>query len=770
MTINSNQKKKIKIKTHTLLILSGLLMLFSFYQANAAIVDIKMLDELLDEGLITQQQFDLKNQQLQQEAFNSSAVKNVKSINAGMGSISGQVTDENGDPIEFQKIRLVNALSLGAPIANVETDASGNYTFTNLTAGDYVLYSRGGGYLRYIWANATSGGPQLCSGCYLGSVASDHYITVGVDEAVTGIDISTRLGGKVSGYIKDADSSVGVTTLIAILYNVDGSDYQSYTAIFDSVTGAYTIDAIPNGTYKIYLEASTQSATNFHIPQLYPNIQCNDCSDLAIQGQGDDLIIDTYNSISNINFNLNYGGSISGKIVDAVTGNPMAEFGYFLVFDELNNLLFTRYVLGSNYDPSATGDYIFGGLLPGNYYVQGGDLGRDFYRREVYNNTPCYWSGCTRSLGSPVIVRAKQDTPNIDFLLEKGGKISGTITSAATGLPITDANVQVQFIDANNVVVGGAYVKQDGTYLSARALPPGDYAVRTGNLFVGVLTQPYVNEKYNDVICSGLACDLTTADVNVTADNVTPNIDFVLDTGLSFSGTLTEVGTGNPIPDVHVLVYKDMGDGTVKFANWATTSDGSTAPIGSFTVNGLPAGTYYAVTNNGHRLPFLGYRTTAGNGWLDILYDSMICPANGCDIISGTPIVLAANKTVSAPLNIQLAKGASISGKIIDDVLAAPIGQVQVNVYNQAGIYYGSYTTDELGYYKTAGLPADTYYLTTTSFEVLIDAVYGDKPCYSGSCNYQDAQPIVLAAQQDAINKDFVLIPKSDFFFISGFE
>ena len=769
MSVHTHDTKHVKLKAQGRYILLGFLMLFSYYQVNATNINVDILVELLDEGLISQQQYDLKQQQIELDTFNSNSTKSIQSINAGNGNISGQLTDENGNSIEFQMIRLVEALSLSTTVANVETDSSGNYIIPNLTAGDYVLYSSGGGYLRYIWQSASSGGPQLCSGC-TNTTTSDNYITVGVDEVVTGVDISTRLGGVVTGYIKDLNSNTGVTTLTAFLGNVAGSFYTSSTSNIDPISGVYTIDAIPNGTYKFYLIDSQLGSNNLHVPQLYPNIECNVCSKLANQGLGDDLIINNYNSINNINFNMNIGASISGKILDATTGNVIPNYGLFLVFDELNNFLFSRFIYGTNITPTATGDYTVGGLLPGSYYLQGGDAGFDFYQREVYNNKSCYWSGCDRSTGDPIVLGQGQAVSNIDFLLEYGGKISGTITNAVTGLPITDANVQVQFIDSNNIVVGGARIKPDGTYISARALPPGDYAVRTGNLFAGILTQPYINEKYNDVICSGLACDLTTADVNVTINNVTPNIDFALNTGLSFSGMITEVGSGNPIPDVHVLVYKDMGDGTVKFANWATTSDGSNTTVGSFTVSGLPAGTYYAVTNNGHRLPFLGYPPSAGNGWLDILYDGMICPANGCDIISGTPIILAVNKAISAPLNIVLTKGASISGQVTDDVLGAPIAEVEINVTNQNGDYYGSYTTDEFGHYKTAGLPSGTYYLITSSFDVLIDTVYGDKPCYFSACDPSEAQPIILVTQQDVVNKDFILIPKSDFFFINGFE
>jgi len=728
--------------------------------------ELLILDELLAESMISQKQYDFKLQSLP-EHHN----KHQTTLN-GTASISGQITDGAGSPLDLHSVTLYDATVLNNPVAYAQTDAAGSYSFVGLDAGDYVLFSgtSGDAYLHYVWQNLASGGPRLCHHCN-STITSDSYIAVTSGAAITDIDISTQLGGVITGYITDASTLDAVNTLTAYAININDNSYNLtfQSSIVNTVTGEYQITGIPNGSYKLLLERKVDTG-NEHTPQLLGASACNNCPSLAFDGQGTDLIIDTLNTITNVSFQLNKGASISGKIVDAVSGNALASPALFLIFDELNNLITKHLIAGSDFNPMATGDYFIGGLLPGSYYLQGGDLGFGFYQREIYSNKNCFWSGCDRSTGDPLVLSALEAAENIDFLLEKGGKISGSITNAITGLPITDANVQVQFLDNMQTVVGGARVKNDGTYISARGLPAGDYAVRTGNIFAGVLTQPYVNEKYNDVVCSGLACDLTTADVNVVSESITNNIDFILDTGLSFSGTITDVATGNPIPDVHILVYQDMEDGTVKFANWATTNDGSSGAIGSFIVSGLPDGTFYAVTNNGSNLPFMGFRPANGDGWLDILYDGMLCPAAGCDIITGTPIVLTSSRGTGINLNITLAQGASISGKVTDDVLNSPIPEIKINVYNQNSAYFGSYTTDDAGQYQTAGLPAGTYYLTTTSFDVLIDMKYGNTICYEGLCNPLDAQPIMLSNQQIKAGIDFVLIPAADFVFKGDFE
>ncbi|MCF6318235.1 MAG: carboxypeptidase-like regulatory domain-containing protein [Proteobacteria bacterium] len=199
------------------------------FNAQAGKVERYILDDLFDEGMIPQQRYKEKKQIAKMNLLEIVPKKISQTKGTGNGSISGQLTDENGSPIEFQTIRLFEALSLTTPVGNTMTDAAGNYTIPNLTAGDYVLYSFGGGYLNYVWQSAASGGPQLCAGC-VSTIDADNYITVAVDEMVAGIDISTRLGGAVSGYIKDVNSNLGVTTLTAVLYNVACSNYTTSTS------------------------------------------------------------------------------------------------------------------------------------------------------------------------------------------------------------------------------------------------------------------------------------------------------------------------------------------------------------------------------------------------------------------------------------------------------------------------------------------------------------------------------------------------------------
>jgi hypothetical protein len=737
-------------------------------------VQQRQLQAELLESLITENFLDAQQQSQYQSKL--SQIKRQQSYlgPGGSASISGNVMDTMAVAIDNHSMVLYKIEAGGQTLVDsTTTDASGNYGFTALAAGVYAVTAGNqlDDYLDYVWQDAAAGGPLLCSFCVF-PAASQFNLAAGASK--NNVDFSVTPGGSITGRMTDATTMAAVSSLSVNTAKTDGDNSYLLTATVMVATGEYSIKGIPDGDYRLYLKQSFQTVNN-HIPQVYGGFECNFCFRLINDGIGTVISIAAANAASNIDFNLNTGASISGKVVDTTLLNALPNTSLVLLFDELNHNLAFFLIDGTSANPMADGSYTVGGLLAGSYYVQGGDFGRDLYQRELYANKPCYFSGCDRGAdGDAVVLTAGEHRIGVNFLLDLGGKISGNILDQTTGLPISlpsFENQWVTFYDVNEAVIGAAIVKFDGSYLAARGMPAGDYAVRTGSMFNGELTQPYVNEKYNDIPCAGISCDLSSQDVNVVVGSVTTGIDFDLATGFAFSGTITDTATALPIANVNVLVYKDMGVGIEpKFANWATTSDGSITPIGTFVVTGLPAGTYYALTNNGSNLPFVGLFPKPGAGWVDILYDGITCPAAGCDISSGTPIILPATTRGMATtvVDIGLSQGASISGKVTNFADSAAIKQIEVEVYNQTGVFMGAYTTDINGTYRTAGFPAGSYFLITSSFDVLVDVKFGNLMCTPGDCNPLDALPIILLDREQKQNQDFIL--RSDFLNGHGFE
>ncbi|TDR20660.1 MSCRAMM family protein [Marinicella litoralis] len=685
-------------------------------------------------------------------------------------SISGTVLS-GATPVEGNYVSLRNTPGQQY-LGNAYTDASGNYSFKGIPDDDYYLLLQSPDDI-YIDAMWSSTGTVQCYDC---NPDVDSTISLAPAEIRSGVDFNLTIGATLTGQLTDQDTLAGVETLSVQLY--DTAELPSYWYFYTQFDGSgnYTVSGIPTGSYKAYLEPQYDSG-NVYIPEVYNNIQCNACTTLVYNGAGDTLNLVNGATMPNIDFALEVGASISGFIVD--NNNiflPLTQYGRIMLFNDSNRFLASEIVYGTDFDPAATGEYKVGGLIPGMYFVQGGDVGRQFYQRELFENIACPWSGCDRGGGGdPVVLGDGEQRLGVNFLLNYGGKITGTVTDALTGLPADDTYSEyVQFYDSNGAVAGGGVIEEDGSYISARALPPGDYSVRTGSMFNGVFISPYVMEKYDpagNIDCPGVSCDLTAGNVTVTAyDPLDPTpedsatvtgIDFALSTGFSFSGTITELGSADPIADVHVLVYNDMG----QFANWATTD-----AAGAFTVHGLPAGTYYALTNNGSNLPFMGLNQTAAGGWIDILFNGIPCPGSACDVTTGDAIVLgAANRGTTVPVfDFTMVAGGTIAGQVRNFDSQLPASGVEVNVYNSSGDSYGSYVSDSNGYFLTVGFPEGTYYLTTANNGALLDGMYGGGYCINQNCNPLDASPIVIVGDQSVVGADFELRP--DYIFRAGLE
>ena len=681
------------------------------------------------------------------------------------GTVSGNVTS-GGSPIDGLYVTVIESdynYSVGVP-----TNAGGDFMASGLPAGDYfvVVQNYDDLYIDAIWSTI---GTEICINC---QPDVDNLFNVALGATQPGIDLSLTVGATLTGRISDATTAAAVETLQVSLYDPTATFYGNFFTVFDG-SGNYTLNGIPQGNYKIYLEPDI-NVVNEYVPEIYNNIPCNLCGTMLLNGAGDVVALTNGATTSGIDFALNKGASISGAILNEThLPETLQEFALIYVFNASNRLIATQFLSGTNNDPLFNGAYKIGGLLPGTYFVQGGDLGREFFQRELYNDVRCPWSGCDRGGGgTAVVLGASEQRLGINFLLEYGGKISGTVTDALSGLPINSTgNEYVQFYDSSGQVAGGAAIRPDGTYTAQRALPPGTYSVRTGSMFTGTFSPPYVMQKYDatgNIDCPGVTCDLTAGNVVVPAytrlsprdpvqeaiNATVTGIDFALSPAFSFSGTITELGSANPIADVHVLVFDDSGN----FANWATTD-----AVGGFTVSGLPAGTYYAITNNGSNLPFMGFFPQEVGGWIDILFDGTPCPGSACDVTTGTPIVLGGSPVINGStepvLDFGLLAGGTITGQVNTFGSQLPASYVDVNVFNDQGAFYGSYPADENGFYLTVGLPEGSYYLTTSNNGALVNAKYGGDYCFEGSCDPLDATPVVISGNQSITGVDFNLRP-----------
>ena len=333
-------------------------------------------------------------------------------------------------------------------------------------------------------------------------------------------------------------------------------------------------------------------------------------------------------------------GGISGTVTDAGTSAPIP-------FEQVD--IFTSSGQFASYGyTDASGNYTVNNLTEGTYFAATNLYGEN-YIDELYDDVVCE-PFCDTTTGTPIVVTAGSITPGIDFALDKGGTISGTIIDEANSAPLE--SVYVDIYDSNGNYFSYGYTDANGNYV-AGSLLTGSYREITINYL------NYVDELFDDIVCEP-SCDITIGTpIPVTQGSDTPNIDFALALGGTVSGHITDAATASPLPGVGVIIF----DGSGNFSGYGYTDES-----GDYTTYGaLITGDYFALTDN-----YANY--------IDELYDDIPCPLGNCDPTTGTPISVTSGSNTPG-IDFALDFDCS-STTIIVDPSTLPDGIVDVP-YNQ---------------------------------------------------------------------------------------
>lgn len=363
---------------------------------------------------------------------------------------------------------------------------------------------------------------------------------------------------------------------------------------------------------------------------------------------------------------------------------------------------------------------------------------------------PCYF-GC--GIGDGTITVAEGSTVSgIDIALESGGKISGRITAADTGDPLTGANLHMiredgfEFSNHFRATTDGT-----GDFVTPLALPPADYHL----LAYPAAEDNYVVKALADVNCQlGVGCPIRdTSTLEVLASVEKTDIDFALKPGASIEGTL--------FPDDIERSIR-LYDGSGKFLFWVGIF--WDLPSEDWSFNGLSGGSYYIE---------IGPLMSTGTDYLRLLHNGLLCPIGGCNRARGAPIAVSPGSSLSlAPLDLQ--RGGQIEGTIVDaDTGNAPIGlstNAQLARYDvikaDGTVVGGGLIREEGGQVVLAAsggiLPGDYYVRTYSewlgtgigfssegdlyaSIPGYADAVYPDVSCAGKSCDLSSASTVSIS-------------------------
>ena len=179
----------------------------------------------------------------------------------------------------------------------------------------------------------------------------------------------------------------------------------------------------------------------------------------------------------------------------------------------------------------------------------------------------------------------------------------------------------------------GAGPRPDGTY-TLSGLPTGDYRVQADASHQGLTRQFYT---------STLDWELA-ARVSVTTTETTPNIDFILSSGGSITGLVTDEATGQPLSGVDV---------------WADTflccggGNGARTELdGTYTISGLAPGEY-RVRAEKHESSYVGEFYASTTAW-----------------DQATPVTVVSDST-TPNIDFSLTSGGAISGTVTNEATGA---------------------------------------------------------------------------------------------------
>ena len=608
------------------------------------------------------------------------------------GRISGRITDEaTGQPLSNISVRILNpTISL---ILSATTDSSGNYIVEELLPPGtyYVGTSTSSIYINEAYDNIP------CQDCDL---TRSTPITVTAGATTTGIDFALTAGGVIEGTITNAVTGAPILNAVVLIFSSDG---RSGFGAFPNNSGVYkSREGLPTGTYYVLTE------TLGFVNKLYNNFTCAPCDERT----GTPVFVTAGSTTSGINFALTQGGRISGRITNAATSAPLTGVTV-RIYNSLGELV-------TSINSNSAGTYTTGSVLPtGTYYAR--TASSQGLLTQAYSGIDC--TACTPTLGAPIAVTAGSTTTGVDFALTAGGRISGTVTDADTGAPLSEALVQI-FAPGGGVIVS-VRTNSIGFYTSQVGLATGRYYVAS------LRPGGYEGQVYSNIACA--PCDVTTGiPVSVTAGSITTGINFALRKRGRISGTITDAATSAPLANVLVEILNSSGD---------QLSGGITNISGNYTTLAeLPSGTYYA-------------RTFNTPGYVDELYNNIECA--GCVVTSGTPITVTAGSTTTG-INFTLAAGGRISGAVTDSATSLPVGGVTVEIYNSSGILVTSVLTDASGNYTTrAAMPTGSYYVRAINNVGYLTELYNNVTCLE--CDVTTGTPVSVTAGATTTGINFAL-------------
>ena len=403
------------------------------------------------------------------------------------------------------------------------------------------------GLLRYVLVLALS----LCS---TGLLSAANSQTKNPKKPLTG-SVSGRItihGKGVAGVI------VGVRN-----YDYSAPPGPALKGTSDS-EGNYKITGIPTGNYQVSPMAPAYVVIDLLLPR----------------GRGRNLLLSDGEDVQDVDFSVERGGVITGRVTDA-GGRPVVEERLLLVPVDQNRQTLQNYgpVMSNGAQTDDRGVYRIYGLAPGRYKISVGRDDENYYAstgpgRVAYKRT--FYPDADNLADAKVIaVTEGSESTNIDIAIGQtlpGFVASGKVVDGETGRPVPGLRLGLRRVMNNDYGGINASVSSNSQgEFSLENVTPGKYAIL-------ILPVPGVESRADPVT-------LEVVDQNVTGLLVkTFN-------GLSISGTVVVDGKKDNSLSAKLAEFRLNAYVRTEGVN---SGFGHSSPIsadGSFRIGGLSPGT-----------------------------------------------------------------------------------------------------------------------------------------------------------------------------------
>jgi len=347
--------------------------------------------------------------------------------------------------------------------------------------------------------------------------------------------------GRLSGIVTSS-SGQGLKGICVDAFSVSTFGFGFATT---GKNGSYSLSNLSAGKYELAFYAQCGNTGNW-LTQIYKGIY-NPLKAPTLVPVRAGLTTKHVNAV------LKEGGEISGS----VTG-PKGRKLYGVCVSPLTNSISGALVFQAI---SRDGVYHIRGVPAGSYQLGFAPCGNANY-------APTLWPGTQNYNVAPFVkVRPRQIIGNIDEIMQTGGTMTGTVSSATTpAVPLAGMCV---FVEENNGLFEGGSADTDAN---------GHYTIKglaTGSYSVGF--QPGCNNNANYVGIN------YPSNVNVTEGATTSGINGSLPPGATISGKVTSAQTGKPLAGICVQID------SLEYGPEALVS---TVRNGTYSINQLPVDTY----------------------------------------------------------------------------------------------------------------------------------------------------------------------------------